>query len=187
MKYIIIQFLFSLALLTDLPSDEIRGKWISEKPEKTPSGTYSIREFSIEKKKWEVRYTLYQDSALKLPVFTFRGKGTIQVGRPSATVDNTYEAVFQFERKYLSIKTRDTSLVNKFGMGDCRLQYMKEKDITESGCSYFLSQMKCGQEYDLVSLKNGLLYLGERPKSGGMCEIDKRPRRLGPPLKRKLP
>ena len=185
MKYIIIQILFSFALVTDITAQDISGEWISERPESTPSGAYGIREFSIEKRKWEVRYTLYQDSTLRIPVFTFRGNGTFRIEKPATNVNDSYDAIFQFERKYLSIETNDTSLIKKLGMDGCGLQYKKEKDITKTGCSYFLSQVKCGQEYDLVSLLKGLLYLGERPKSGGMCEIEKRPLTLGPPLKRK--
>lgn len=163
---------------------DIRGKWISVSPEKTATGSYGTREFFIGKSAWQIRYTLYSDSALRNPIFIFRGVGKYELTDVSKIVPGAREAVFRFNKKYITTKTNDNGLIQKYGLGSCNLNYNKETDITETGCAYLASKAVCGQEYDLVSLKNNMLYLGERPVTGGLCSAGKRPKQLGFPLER---
>ncbi len=162
---------------------EIAGHWISSYPEKTASGNFGIREFTFDNDNWEVKSTIYQDSLLQNAIFTFRavGKFTFQ---SFAKLMGTRNVIFRFDRKFLTASTKDSAILTKAGLGDCGLPFIREIDITETGCSYLVSKVVCAQEYDLVSLKNDTLFLGARPLSGGMCSEDKRPVALGPPLKR---
>jgi hypothetical protein len=162
----------------------ISGKWVSAAPEKTASGNYGIREFQFSKNNWEVQSTIYRDSLLKQPIFRFRATGRYNITGPS-NIPATSEALFHFDKKYLTVLTSDTAIIKISGLGTCVLVPGKESDITETGCSYFASKAACGQEYDLISLKHDSLYLGARPSSGGMCVIEKRPVALGLPLNRK--
>lgn len=174
----------SLFLLASCKSQSnITGNWVSADPEKAATGGFSIRQFSFDNNIWEVRYTMYLDSLLTLPVFTFRGRGTFTVVEKSLTVDSAMEAVFRFDKKYITLKTRDTAVIRKAGLNNCGLHYLVETDITEKGCAYLVSRSACAQEYDLVSRSGKTLYLGARPASGGMCEASKRPVALGHPLK----
>jgi hypothetical protein len=167
-----------------MAQNKITGKWISKNPEKTATGYFGVRQFNIEKEGWEVQATVYLDSSLRFPVFTFRAMGKYTIGTQSGTVKNAKEAVFGFDKKYVTLKTNDTTLLRRFGLDKCNLIYLQEKDITETGCAYLASRAICAQEYDLISKSGDTLYLGARPASGGLCEASKRPKALGLPLKR---
>lgn len=155
--------------------NKIQGNWIRSKPEKTATGSFSIREFSIGKQDWEIQFTVYLDSTIQRPVFTFRGVGKYEIGKSSATVITAMEAVFHFDKKYVTLKTNDTALIRKFGLGNCNLIPGMEKDITETGCSYLTSKTVCTQEFDLITSSGRKLYLVARSVSGGICEESKRP------------
>jgi hypothetical protein len=174
----------SVAFPSCIMQNNISGKWISETPEKSATGNFGIRQFIIDKENWEVQSTIYLDSSLNLPIFTFRGLGKYSIGKASASVENAKEAIFHFDKKYMTLRTNDTSLIRKFGLDKCNLIYEQETDITESGCAYLASKDVCAQEYDLVSRSGNILFLGARPLSGGMCEEAKRPKALGRPLKK---
>jgi len=163
---------------------EISGNWKSVHPEKTAAGNFIIREFFFANSSWQVQATLYLDSAARLPVFTFRATGKYELSKGSAKIKNVSNALFRFDKKYMTLRTRDSSLLIRFGLNRCNLVYLKESDITDNGCSYYPSRNVCAQEFDLVSLSGRRLFLGARPANGGMCEISKRPVALGLPLMR---
>lgn len=160
------------------------GNWVSTAPEKTATGNFGIRKFTFNKKTWEVQYTIYLDSGLNYPVFMFRANGDYNLEGLSKIVPKTYNAIFRFSKKYITLKTIDTGLIKKFGLSSCNLAYNEEKDITVTGCAYLTSKGVCAQEYDLVSIQHGQVFLGARPASGGMCEESKRPTSLSLPLKK---
>ena len=166
------------------PGPAITGHWVSVHPEKASSGNFSIRDFRIGSHEWEVKATLYTDSLLTSAVFTFRAGGKYEIGPASAASVNANKAAFFFDHKYVTSKTNDTALLRKIGLGACGLKFNEETDISVKGCAWFASSRECAQEYDLVSLKDGLLYLGARPGSGGMCSENKRPSSLGLPLRK---
>ena len=183
-QFLIVSLLLSFLLNSCMAQNNITGKWISKNPEKTATGYFGVRQFNIEKEAWEVQATVYLDSSLKVPVFTFRAMGKYNTGGQSGIVKNANEAVFGFDKKYITLKTNDTSVIRRFGFDKCNLIYLQEKDITETGCAYLASKAICAQEYDLISKSGDTLYLGARPASGSMCEASKRPKALGLPLKR---
>jgi hypothetical protein len=185
-KLFLAGFLLIMIPCSCTSQNKIEGNWRSASFEKTSTGTFGVREFSFEKDAWEIRFTLYLDSALKFPMFTFRANGTFSVGGKSERVNNARKAIFRFDKKYLTVKTQDTALIRRIGFADCGLVYLTEKDITETGCAYLVSRLACAQEYDLVSRTGDTLYLGARPLSGGICEEAKRPGALGLPLRRML-
>lgn len=164
--------------------EALQGNWTSVSPEKTATGSYGIRNFTFTKDTWEVQYTLYTDSTLNVTVFLFRANGHYQLTGLSKRVPDTEEATFRFTKKYLTLKTNETALIKQFGLNACNLVYHVEKDITTTGCAYLASRSACAQEYDLVSIRDGQLFLGARPPSGGMCEASKRPAALAAPLKK---
>lgn len=183
-KLLLISLLLFFLLSFCTPQNDLTGNWISTTPEKTVTGIYGIRQFNFHKDNWNIQYTVYLDSSLKLPVFTFRATGKFIIGEQSATVTNARLAVFTFSQKYLTLRTKDTAIIRRMGLSPCNLTYLVEKNITETGCAYLVSKLECAQEYDLVSMSGKALYLGARPQSGGMCEESRRPKALGLPLKR---
>ena len=37
---------------------------------------------------------------------------------------------------------------------------------------------KCSTDFDIATVKDGMLFFGERPKDNNMCSADKRPTKL---------
>jgi hypothetical protein len=162
---------------------DITGKWKSESIETLVTGNYGKRLFTIDAKNWEVQFTMYLDSAATKPVFTFKGSGPYTLGEKSATVADAMDGTFSFTHKYLTLHTADTTLVKNLGFTQCGLQKDVEADITEKGCSFLESVTACAQEYDLVALKDGKMYGGQRPPAGTtLCDEKNRPTALGKPL-----
>ncbi|MFM7431543.1 MAG: hypothetical protein ACKO1F_16825 [Flammeovirgaceae bacterium] len=160
------------------------GHWVSEATENLGNGTWGVRDFNIGDKEWQIKFTMYFDSAKKIPVFTFRGVGNYDITAKSAKVEGAEEATFNFAKKYVTLHISDTSVIKKFGFAACHLKGNLEKDITSTGCSFLTSQSTCGQEYDLVAIKKNRLLLGQRPADGNMCSKEKRPTSLGSALVR---
>lgn len=176
-------FLNILKSIRAINKEDILGNWKSETIEDNGNGTYGKREFSFTDQQWTVKFTLYLDKAATKPVFTFRGIGKYELNKNSSTVPDATNAVFHFANKYLTLKTSNPEIIKKFGLNG--LQMNIEKDISINGFSFFESNSACGQEYDLVSLKKGKLYLGARPQQGkSLCSEDNRPVTLGFPLVR---
>lgn len=175
---------FALPTSKELGQLRLTGNWISVAAEKTITGNYSIREFRFTDQNWEVRSTVFADSLLRDAMFTFRAVGTYTIGTPSGNLAATYNATFFFGQKFLTLKTADTMRIKSAGLSACKLKPGVETDITATGCGYFASLSVCGMEFDLINLENGMLRLGERPASGGMCAEERRPVRLGLPLKK---
>jgi hypothetical protein len=161
------------------------GHWVSAATENMGNSTWGFRDFNMGKENWEIKFTLYFDSSKTKPVFTFRGVGSYSITGKSTSVAEADEATFRFEKKYVTLHIADTSVIKNFGFAYCNLPVNKEKDITANGCSFLTSQAVCAQEFDLVALKNGKLFLGKRPADGNMCSKDKRPIALGNPLIKK--
>jgi hypothetical protein len=139
------------------------------------------REFTFDKGKWTLVFTLALDPEMKMQVFKFRTYGTYQLQEKSAKVADTYNAVFYEEKKFVTLKTNDEQLISAFGFSPCDLTVDIEKDISENGCSGWKSVKACPGDYDLLSLdKEGKLYFGERPADNDMCSPEKRPVKLTP-------
>lgn len=161
------------------------GEWTSVEPEDLGNGTFGSRYFNITSEGWEVKFTLFLDSAQKMPVFEFRGKGTYEIQQPSASIPGAENAIFRFDQKFLTLLNDDEQVMTNFGLSACGLVKSTEKEITENGCSFLVSKSACAQEFDLLKLVEDNLYFGRRPADGNMCTEEKRPTELSYPLKRK--
>jgi hypothetical protein len=166
-------------------SKKISGQWESLQIEDLGNQTYGWRYFKFEGDKWEIQFTLYLDKEKQIPVFMFRGVGTYKIDEASQTVAGAKNATFYFDKKYVILLTNNADVIKGFGFDACMLEVGKEKDITESGCSFLPNKASYGQEFDLLALKGKKLYLGARPADGNMGTVDKRPTALGLPLQRK--
>ncbi len=96
----------------------------------------------------------------------------------------TNNAAFRFRKKVLTLRTTGVSAIKRPGFEACGLKKDAATDISRSGCSVFRSVEEAPVEYDLARRDADLLYFGERPADGNMGSDDKRPRRLGPPVRK---
>lgn len=158
------------------------GEWESIAAENLGNGTYASRYFNLNATDWEVKFTLYLDSTLSMPVFQFRGVGQYEVEGKSTVIKGADNAIFKFSKKYVTLLTDDTNLVQNFGFIACNLTKNIETDISENGCSFLVSNAVCAQEYDILKLENKLLYFGMRPSEGDMCAEERRPTAVFYPL-----
>ncbi|MBF0336231.1 MAG: hypothetical protein HQL05_00215 [Nitrospirae bacterium] len=171
------------------PSFDIYGViavWGSKGAEDQGNGTFARREFTFFENTWSLYFTLYLDAELKSPVFRFHAEGFFEVDSPSSVVEGAYNAMFGFQKKTLTLRTSDEKIINSFGFGGCGLQLEVEKDISDTGCSFFKSVKDYEEEYDLLCLDKTrkVLYLGARPADNDMSTKAKRPTALGYPLLR---
>lgn len=164
---------------------ELKGNYKSEKAEDLGNTNYGIREFTFSKDKWSINFTMFMDEAMTMPIFTFKAIGTYKIEGESEKVKGASNVIFYFDQKFVTLKTDNADVIKGFGFTSCNLTKGKETDITDSGCSFLVSKAVCGQEFDLVQLKDGKLYVGARPADGNMCTIDKRPTALALPLIKK--
>jgi hypothetical protein len=162
---------------------ELDGNWTSVKAENL-GNAYGYREFNFKKDSWELKFTMFGDEAMKMPLFTFRATGKYEVGKKESAVKGTMPAVFYFDKKFVTLRSDNPDVVKNMGFSACDLKLNEEKEITANGCSFLVSKQVCGQEFDLISIKVGQLFLGSRPADGSMCTEDKRPTALGEPLKK---
>lgn len=168
------------------PNSKYIGEWESVSSEDLGNGTFATREFNLEKENWSLVFTLFMDEAQTTPVFAFRAVGKYEVEGVSTVVEGADNAYFGFDKKYVTLLTDNEDLINGFGFSACGLEKDVEKDISQDGCSFLVSNAECGQEYDLLRLDNGQLFFGARPEAGeDMCSEEKRPTTLFYPLKKK--
>jgi len=163
---------------------QLPGTWKSESPEDIDSGYYSTREFTFTEKRWRVDAKFYKDQLLSVPLFTFSAEGPYRLDKASSVVIGARNAVFSFSKKTLTLASNDPAILSRFKLADCQLVVGVPKDISSTGCSFFTSISQCGQEFDLVDIKDDLLRLGMRPADRNMCSEDKRPKALGLPVRR---
>ncbi len=168
---------------TDTPSDGLTGFWVSEGAEDLGNGTFGTRELAINDGVWDMLFTLYTDKELTKPVFTTEFQGTYELqGASSSLLPGARNAVFRFSHKFLTPLTDDAGVLAEMAMDTCGLVTNEESDISETGCSFIPSVKTCGQEYDIVKVESGKLWLGERPVDNNLCTEDRRPAVFGVPL-----
>lgn len=162
----------------------LSGEWTSPAPEAWYGG-YGTREFRFGGGMWELRFTHALDPQMKAKTFVFRTGGKYRVGEASPHAAGAYETVFGEEWKKLTSHLADPALVEAFGLAGCGLAAGVEKDISLDGCANWKPVAQCGEDHDLLAMRDGMLHFGVRPADNDMCTADKRPTALlGPVVKR---
>ncbi len=162
--------------------EHLSGTYADAKPYQYGKA-WGKRVFTFSKGRWTLLFTMSLDPEMKMKVFQFRTLGTYKVQEPSDKVTGAYNALFNEEKKFVTLRTGDAKLAQAFGFGGCGLETNVEKDISATGCSAWKPVADCPGDYDLLSLdKAGKLYFGERPADNDMCSPEKRPNALTPPV-----
>lgn len=182
MKKVISVILVVMAIMSFTTKEKkatYSGHWVSAATENLGNGTWGYRDFNISEKDWQIKFTMYFDSAKTIPVFTFRGVGKYEITGTSASVDGAEEAIFHFSKKYITLHITDTTVIKNFGFNYCNLTANKEEDISSNGCSFLASVKNAPLEYDIISLKGKELNLGARPADNNLGKPALRPTKLG--------
>jgi hypothetical protein len=162
----------------------ITGSWVSESPEPAGNGFFMRREYAISLNRWELTQTYAADPEIKKPLFVYRAEGAYTIEVPYSKIPGAFFTNFRLSRQFLTLKSKDKSFMEDFEFNDCKISFGIEKNISKDGCSTFRPINECSQIYDLVKIEKGQLRLGEKPRDGDLCTIDKRPDYLGPQLKK---
>ena len=175
----------SSAMKTSLLSvmrEQLLGTWTSPTAESIGNNIYTTREFKFTKDGWRIEAVFYGDKEMQQPLFSFLGEGIYTLGNSSTVVPEAINAVFSFNKKNLTLLTDEISVIRRFNFAGCNLTKGKEKDISDTGCSFLTPVNDCPQEYDLVRIDGNNLQLGARPADRNMCSEEKRPKSLSLPL-----
>lgn len=148
--------LFSLA---QAQTPKLQGDWESVAIEAN-GPIFATRAFHFEDDRWKVVFHAYADASQKVPLFTLNVGGLYVIGDKSAAVPDAYEGIFP--ASYRHITADSDAGVNLFaGMG-CTLRRGEEHELISNGCGFVPGLMQAMGEYDLVSIKDGQLFFGER-------------------------
>lgn len=159
----------------------LSGKYASQGSEDWGRGTFGRRQFTFDKGKWTLDFTLALDPQMTKKVFSFRTYGAYRVLKPSRVVKGAFDAVFYEDAKFVTLHAVEPQLVQGFGLSGCGLSPGVEKDISTSGCALWKPVSSCREDHDLLAVdKTGALFFGRRPQDNDMCTADKRPTALLP-------
>ncbi|MEO1254674.1 MAG: hypothetical protein AAFY41_07300, partial [Bacteroidota bacterium] len=158
--------------------ENLSGTYMDEVPY-AYGEAFGQRIFTFDEGKWTLFFTLWLDNNRTQPVFQFRTVGAYQVEDKSTAVEGAYNAVFHYERKYVTLKTDNQEVIEAFGLANCGLLKDIERDITTEGCAIWRPVAVCDKDFTLLSLDSqSLLYFSERPADNDLCTVDKRPTAL---------
>lgn len=151
----------------------IEGRWVSLSPE-AQGGIYSTRQFQFDGGRWSVTFRAFADEAASKPLFRIDVSGAYLIGGPSATVAGAHEGIFPALQRDLTAESA-AGVAMFAGMG-CTLTLGVTKSLVDEGCGFLPPLMQAMGEYDLVALREGRLYFGDR--AGDLTKV--RPTRLTP-------
>ncbi|MFZ1891797.1 MAG: hypothetical protein WAU37_06385 [Formosimonas sp.] len=159
----------------------IKGQWTSEALENN-GPVYATRTFTLTNSQWRVVYHAYADEQGQLPLFTIKAGGFYVIGDASTLLDGVYEGVFPANHRFL---TADSAAgVQMFANMGCSLTQGKQTALLNQGCGFVPGLMQAMGEYDLIAIRDGQLFFGDR--AGDLTKT--RPLKLTPyPLVRSKP
>ncbi|MGL4237097.1 hypothetical protein [Tabrizicola sp.] len=159
MKNLITAALLSLASPAFAEAPDIDGRWVSVAPENF-GGPFALREFTFEGDAWRIVLKTFADEAMTEPQFTLDVAGYYRLGAESMAVPGAWNGVFAAFDKTLTAHSAET--VEMFGSVGCTLVVDQPFDLTDSACGFFHATMDNMGEYDLIAMRDGQLFLGER-------------------------
>lgn len=148
----------SIALPASVSSaDTLQGQWVSETPENMGS-FYATRAFEFTQDKWSITFDAFADEGATTLLFSVDVAGTYVVGADSA-VEGAQDAVFHISTREVTASEIGVGIFADMG---CTLVSGEAKDLRNEACGFLPSVMQSAIEYDLISLQNEQLFLGER-------------------------
>ena len=148
---------FSVQAVAEAP--KLSGRWASVAPE-AQGKLFVTRDFTFEGESWGVRYRAFGDAEAKMPLFSLDVGGVYVIGGPSATVAGAYEGIFPATHRKITAES-EAGAAMFAGMG-CTLKVGESKALVSEPCGFVPSQMQAMGEYDLVAIKDGQFFFGER-------------------------
>ena len=148
----------------------LAGQWDSAGPEET-GRMFATRSFNFDGDRWRVRFRTFADAEMRQALFTLEVGGVFALGGPSAKVPGAWEGVFPAQ--YRRIMADSDAGVALFASMGCTLRPGQAVSLTAQGCGFVPSLMQAMGEYDLVSVKEGQLFFGDRAGDLAKARPDK--------------
>jgi hypothetical protein len=130
---------------------------------------------------WRIRFTVYADQALTVPLFAGENTGDYVVATGNQLTAGQ-PAEFRFKDRTLQPLVQSVAdALTRAGCADSAWTSGESKSVFERGCRAFrvFPHSECDREYDRVQLRAGRLFLGARPSDGFMCRAERRPQTVG--------
>lgn len=167
-----------------LTGKDVAGEWASAGCEAYPDGkggeSYLTRDFTLTETTWDLSFSVFGDKDCKVALFTAQIHGPFTLGALSKTADGATEGQFAFETNAWT--AHNQQMADTFtgaGCGAGAWEVDKAQEVGGTGCIGVAHKIAdCPEEYDLVGIKDGRLYFGERITD--MCTEAGRPAALGP-------
>lgn len=138
---------------------QIEGRWKSERLE--PQGKLFVsRDFTFAGDSWSVVYRAHADANGANPLFTLDVGGIFVVGERSTTLPEAHDGIFPARRR--NITADSAAGVAMFAAMGCTLLEGVPKALVSEGCGFVPPLMTAMGEYDLVTIKDGKLFFGDR-------------------------
>lgn len=138
---------------------DIAGHWKSVAPE--PMGQFwALREFVIDRERWQVAFKAFADEAATLPLFTLDVGGVYVIGEPSETVPGAFSGIFPATHRHVIIDS--DAGVGLFGQMGAKVSRGERRVLLNKGLTFVPALMDAMGEYDLVALRSGRLFFGDR-------------------------
>lgn len=167
-----------------LTASDIAGRWVSGGCEAYDDGqggkNYLTRDFTFTESSWHLELGLFGDEGCTYGLFTVVIDGPYTLGALSSVAEGATDGTFSFQSNVWT--ALDQGLADTFTGAGCGSEPWVvgvSQDVTQTGCIGVAHPIaECPAEYDLVGLRDGQLYLGERITD--MCTEAGRPQALGP-------
>lgn len=157
----------TLAQQDRFSNTDLVGSWQSQGCEsfvydKQPA--FMRRSFDFTPSTWQLQYTLFADPACSVALITTRIAGPYALGQ-AAALPATRQVTWGQTAKFVTPHVPDIlGAMNGSGCGDSGLPLGQERDVSSGGCAAFgvASVKDYPQEFDLLKLENGQLFVGQR-------------------------
>ncbi len=164
---LLLQFCLSIAATSaSAQTPDVVGQWRSRGLE-AAGPMHVTRAFTLTDTEWTVVFHAFGDAQGMQPLFTLNVGGIYVIGAASAKVSGAYDAVFPANHRHITADS-DQGVAMFAGMG-CRLNKGEETALIQRGCGFVPGLMNAMGEYDLVALKDGQLFFGDR--SGDLTKL----------------
>lgn len=140
-------------------SPDISGHWISVAPE--PMGElWDTREFRIGEGRWHVLFRTFADREASVPLFTLDVGGVYVVGGPSTSVAGAHAGIFPATHRHLICDSEAGAAL--FARMGAIIAAGERRALIDGGFAFVPPLMEAMGEYDLVALRDGKLFFGDR-------------------------
>ena len=147
------------------------------------NGSFAQLTFDIKAAQWHLDYKSFADKDCKTGTMTTAIDGPWELTQASKVGDGVYEAEFGFAQRsitpHMEGAVKFLSGLKPCG-GSAAFEVGTSKSIHADGCPNIgmYPAEKCATDFDIATVKDGMLFFGQRPKDNNMCTAEKRPTKL---------